>query len=79
MQNLAIEVGQTHQYLGAIDWHSFTQLILRPYGYQATPVPPNDAFTEAVGDSMAAAIESVHGTRCVFLTLGRPHYAAVGP
>jgi len=61
MQNFAIEVGQTHQYLGAIDWHSFTQLILRPYGYQATPVPPNDAFTAAVGDAMASAIESVHG------------------
>eukprot|EP01048_Picozoa_sp_COSAG05_P019020 COSAG05_NODE_2893_length_2534_cov_193.227926_1_plen_452_part_00 len=61
MQNFAIEIGNTHQYLGAIDWHSFTQLILRPYGYQATPVPPNDAFAEAVGDAMADAIESVHG------------------
>jgi hypothetical protein len=62
MQNLAIEIGQTHQYLGAIDWHSFTQLILRPYGWVAPPtVPPNDGFAESVGDAMAAAIESVHG------------------
>ena len=44
MQNFAVQIGETHQYLGAIDWHSFTQLILRPYGYQASPVPPNDAF-----------------------------------
>lgn len=64
MQNLAIEVGNTHQYLGAIDWHSFTQLILRPYGYVAPPtVPPNDAFAASVGDAMVAAIESVHGMR----------------
>ena len=42
--------------------HSFTQLILRPYGWVAPPtVPPNDAFAEAVGDQMAAAIEQVHG------------------
>jgi hypothetical protein len=63
MQNFAIEIGNTHQYLGAIDWHSFTQLILRPYGWQppSAGVPPNDLFAEAVGDAMAAAIESVHG------------------
>ena len=49
--------------LGAIDWHSFTQLILRPYGWQppSAGVPPNDLFAEAVGDDMAAAIEAVHG------------------
>jgi hypothetical protein len=28
--------------VGAIDWHSFGQLILGPYGYTSQAVPPND-------------------------------------
>jgi hypothetical protein len=35
-QDFVNEIGNTHEYLGAIDWHSYTQLILRPFGYQAS-------------------------------------------
>lgn len=44
----------------AIDLHSYSQLILRPYGWAKT-VPPNEAQLKAVGDGMATAIKAAHG------------------
>jgi len=54
-----------HTVLGALDWHSYTQLILRPYGWQspAVGVPANDAFATRVGDAMSDAIFAIHGMR----------------
>lgn len=46
--------------IGAIDWHSYSQLILRPYGWTRTN-SPDEAQLKALGDGMAAAIEGVHG------------------
>lgn len=43
----------------AIDFHSYSQLILRPYGW-AVQVPSNEAQLKTVGDGMAAAIKAVH-------------------
>jgi len=43
----------------AIDLHSYSQLILRPYGWART-VPPNEATLKTVGDGMAAAIRAAH-------------------
>jgi len=43
----------------AIDFHSYSQLILRPYGWAVT-VPSNEAQLKQVGDGMAAAIKAVH-------------------
>jgi len=45
---------------GAIDYHSYSQLILRPYGWTQTP-PPNDAIPKAAGDGYAAAVRAVEG------------------
>ena len=46
----------TSTLVGAIDWHSFGKLILTPYGWTATTLPPNDAEVRAVGNGMAQAI-----------------------
>eukprot|EP01052_Picozoa_sp_SAG31_P004916 SAG31_NODE_210_length_20286_cov_22.684748_9_plen_366_part_00 len=50
-------IAQHSVVLGAIDWHSYSQLILRPYGYSCAPfeveLPPNDAEHEAIGAAMA--------------------------
>lgn len=49
--------------VGGIDWHSFTQLLLRPYGW-APPnveVPPNDDMQRIASERMSAAAETVHG------------------
>lgn len=43
----------------AIDFHSYSQLILRPYGWSRT-APPNEAQLKTVGDGMAAAIRATH-------------------
>ena len=50
------ELPRTSTLVGAIDWHSFGKLILTPYGWTATTLPPNDAEVRAVGNGMAQAI-----------------------
>jgi len=44
---------------GAIDYHSYSQLILRPYGWTTT-VPPNEATAKLVGDTIRARILAVN-------------------
>jgi len=51
---------RTGPFLGAIDYHSYSQLVLRPYGW-TTALPPNDAAAKAVGDGIAAAIRATTG------------------
>jgi len=45
---------------GAIDWHSYSQLILRPYGWTIND-SPDEAIFKQVGDEMAAIIKNVSG------------------
>jgi len=47
-------------YVGAIDWHSYSQLVLRPYGW-GTSAPPNEAAAKAVGDAISANIRAYSG------------------
>jgi len=46
-----------------IDFHSYGQLMLRPYGWQLPNqgVPPNDPEVKAVTEKMVAAIRATHG------------------
>jgi len=44
----------------AIDWHSYSQLILRPSGWTNLP-SPDEAINKAVGDEIRNQILSVHG------------------
>lgn len=46
-------------FAGAIDYHSYSQLVIRPWGWTTTPIP-NDAEVKAVGDTMSARILSVN-------------------
>jgi len=64
-----IEVQITQDYfksippvLGAIDWHSYSQLILRPYGWTQSN-SPDEARLKQIGDTMSGSILAVHNQR----------------
>jgi len=46
--------------LAGIDFHSYSQLILRPYGWTDADCPDEKAL-KTIGDGVSAAIKSVHG------------------
>jgi murein tripeptide amidase MpaA len=48
--------------LMAIDFHSYSQLILRPYGWTRTDAP-DEALLKEIGDGMRDEIAAVFGTR----------------
>ena len=45
----------------AIDFHSYSQLVLRPYGWTSNDSPDEDLLSE-IGQGIADAIEEVYGT-----------------
>lgn len=45
-----------------IDFHAYSQLVLYPWGYTATPAKDRDRFA-AIGDRMASAIFATHQNR----------------
>ncbi|KAI1812075.1 hypothetical protein GGS20DRAFT_592041 [Poronia punctata] len=46
-----------------IDWHSYGQYILTPYGYSCSAKAPNQSKQDSLAKSTGAAIAAVHGTR----------------
>eukprot|EP00026_Physarum_polycephalum_P007245 Phypoly_transcript_07303.p1 GENE.Phypoly_transcript_07303~~Phypoly_transcript_07303.p1 ORF type:complete len:408 (+),score=50.77 Phypoly_transcript_07303:397-1620(+) len=52
-------VTENGPFAGAIDYHSYSQLILRPYGW-TNALPPNDARAKTVGDTIRARILAVN-------------------
>eukprot|EP01090_Pellita_catalonica_P000510 TRINITY_DN10352_c0_g1_i2.p1 TRINITY_DN10352_c0_g1~~TRINITY_DN10352_c0_g1_i2.p1 ORF type:complete len:445 (-),score=53.41 TRINITY_DN10352_c0_g1_i2:52-1233(-) len=46
--------------IAAIDWHSYSELVLRPYGDQGM-IPDNVAELKTAGSGMVSAIAAVHG------------------
>jgi murein tripeptide amidase MpaA len=46
--------------IGAIDWHSYSQLILRPYGWTRQNAPDEPQLKQ-LGDGISTAIRAVHG------------------
>jgi murein tripeptide amidase MpaA len=48
--------------VGGIDWHSYSQLVLRPYGWTSAN-SPDEARLKQIGDSISASILGVHGMR----------------
>lgn len=48
--------------IGAIDWHSYSQLVLRPYGWTSADAPDEKRMKE-IGDAISANILQVHGMR----------------
>jgi murein tripeptide amidase MpaA len=45
-----------------IDWHSYSQLFMTPYGYSCTALPSNNAELQSLARGAAAALTAVHGT-----------------
>ncbi|XP_062502923.1 carboxypeptidase B-like [Corticium candelabrum] len=46
--------------IGAIDWHSYSQLILRPYGWTSED-SPDESLLKELGDGMSRSAYNVHG------------------
>ncbi|TGJ88477.1 hypothetical protein E0Z10_g311 [Xylaria hypoxylon] len=46
-----------------IDWHSYGQYILTPYGYSCSAKSPNQSKQDTLAKNTGAAIAAVHGTR----------------
>ncbi|EFR00836.1 carboxypeptidase A1 [Nannizzia gypsea CBS 118893] len=45
-----------------VDWHSYGQLFMSPYGYSCTARPPTDARHQELSKIFAQALKAVHGT-----------------
>ncbi|KAJ3101455.1 hypothetical protein HDU97_001330 [Phlyctochytrium planicorne] len=48
--------------LGAIDFHSYSQLVLRPYGWTEDPAP-DERLLKKAGDGIRDAIKATHGKK----------------
>jgi len=59
-QNYFKELQRTAPIIGAIDWHSYSQLVLRPYGW-TTANSPDEAVFKAAGDKYSADIRASTG------------------
>lgn len=60
-----------------VDWHSYGQYILSPYGYTAT-VPANSADQVSLGNEAANAIRAVYGTNFTVGPSGATLYPTTG-
>jgi len=58
-QNIANYFKQNGPILGAIDFHSYSQLILRPWGYTNESCPDEEELKE-LGEGMSQAAYGVH-------------------
>ncbi len=61
-------------FAGFIDVHSYSQLILQPYGY-TSQLPPDHATFEMIGANMENVMEDLHGTGWVH----GPTYTTIYP
>jgi len=64
VQALMAAYQATPNVIGGIDFHSYSQLILRPYGWTQNN-SPDDATFSTIGDSMVNIISGVDGTSYV--------------
>ncbi len=71
---LAEFVRANPQIVGGIDIHSYSQLILHPWGYTIQLCDDHDEF-QALGDQMEAAMEAEHGTQWI----NGPVYTTIYP
>ncbi|EER28044.1 carboxypeptidase A1 precursor, putative [Coccidioides posadasii C735 delta SOWgp] len=45
-----------------IDWHSYSQLFMTPYGYSCSETPDNHDMHISLANAFSQAVEAVHGT-----------------
>jgi len=60
VQSLFAEAQRSAPIIGAIDWHSYSQLILRPYGW-TNSLCPDETVLSQIGNKMRDDIAGVHG------------------
>jgi murein tripeptide amidase MpaA len=58
--NYFLALQKTAPVVAFIDWHSYSQLVLRPYGWTSAN-SPDEAVLSQVGATYAANVKSVHG------------------
>lgn len=46
-----------------MDWHSYSQLWMTPYGYTCSSLPATNAELQSISGGAVAAIEAVYGTQ----------------
>lgn len=74
LSNFLVNNPQTVAY---IDFHSYSQLVMWPWAYQAAPTP-NAAQLTSLGQKLSQAIASVHGTKYAAGQLEEIIYPAFG-
>lgn len=61
-----------------VDWHSYGQYILTPYGYSCSAVAPNQAAHDTLAANTGNAIRATGGTRWTTGPSCRTLYATLG-
>ncbi|KAK2024406.1 zinc carboxypeptidase [Colletotrichum zoysiae] len=61
-----------------IDFHSYSQLFMTPYGYSCSAVTANNAEMQALAKGAVAAIKAVHGTSYQYGPICSTIYKATG-
>lgn len=61
-----------------IDWHSYSQLFMTPYGYSCNAVSANNAEYQSLAGGASAAIASVFGTQFTYGPICSTIYQATG-
>ncbi|KAK1989830.1 zinc carboxypeptidase, partial [Colletotrichum falcatum] len=61
-----------------IDFHSYSQLFMTPYGYSCSAVAPKNAELQALAKGAVAAIKAVHGTSYQYGPICTTIYKATG-
>ncbi|KAK4460481.1 putative carboxypeptidase [Cladorrhinum samala] len=61
-----------------IDWHSYSQLFMTPYGYSCTAKAPRNTELQSLAAGAAAAIRAVYGTTFKYGPICSTIYKATG-
>lgn len=78
MQHFADKLAAKHGLKLFIDWHSYSQLILSPYGYSCEAIAETNEEHVDLMAATAEAIESVYGTEYVYGPTCQTIYATNG-
>ncbi|KAK0661827.1 Metallocarboxypeptidase A-like protein [Lasiodiplodia hormozganensis] len=61
-----------------MDWHSYSQLWMTPYGYTCSTLPAANAELQSISGGAVAAIEAVYGTQFEYGPICQTIYQASG-
>lgn len=61
-----------------IDWHSYSQLFMTPYGYSCSAVATNNAELQSLARGASQALASLYGTQYTYGPICTTIYPATG-